>query len=201
MPRASTACARSMAQTLGLCAMASATAACFDPRPGIGPLRGDGCPARHHLDSRYVSSKLGQARRLCIYTPPVMRSVAAVIRRFISCTASGTDLDPRPISENLMQDIIPFVEKRYRYRVLRKTNQLDLAARAWRQLSAVKAASVRLVYVGCGVEDATSDAASTKLVELLRKLDMRCRFKESTGGHAWFNWRIYLSEFAPLLFR
>lgn len=25
-------------------------------------------------------------------------------------------------------------------------------------------------------------------------------YRESDGGHIWRNWRIYLSEFAPMLF-
>jgi enterochelin esterase family protein len=70
-----------------------------------------------------------------------------------------------------------------------------------KQLSAVKAAGVRLYYVGCGVDDNLAHSGSLKLVALLKKLDMRYKFKESTGGHTWFNWRIYLSEFAPMLFR
>jgi enterochelin esterase-like enzyme len=70
-----------------------------------------------------------------------------------------------------------------------------------KQLTAIKAARARLYYVGCGVDDQLAHSGSMKLVELLRKLDMRYRLKESTGGHTWFNWRIYLSEFAPLLFR
>jgi enterochelin esterase family protein len=69
------------------------------------------------------------------------------------------------------------------------------------QLSAIKAAGVKLYYVGCGVEDTLAHPGSTKLVELLRKLDMRYKFRESTGGHTWFNWRICLSEFAPMLFQ
>lgn len=70
-----------------------------------------------------------------------------------------------------------------------------------RQLSALKTAGVKLYYVGCGVDDQLAHAGSVKLVEILRKLDMRYKFRESTGGHTWFNWRIYLSEFAPMLFR
>ena len=70
-----------------------------------------------------------------------------------------------------------------------------------RQLSSIKAAGVKLYYVGCGVDDPLAHAGSVKLVEILRKLDIRYKFRESTGGHTWFNWRIYLSEFAPLLFR
>jgi hypothetical protein len=26
-------------------------------------------------------------------------------------------------------------------------------------------------------------------------------YLETTGGHAWYNWRIYLTELAPLLFK
>jgi enterochelin esterase-like enzyme len=70
-----------------------------------------------------------------------------------------------------------------------------------KQLSSIKAAGMRLYYVGCGVDDPLAHTGSVKLVDLLRKLDMRYRFRESTGGHTWFNWRIYLSQFAPMLFR
>ncbi len=69
------------------------------------------------------------------------------------------------------------------------------------QLTTIKRAGMRLYYVGCGVDDPLAHTGSVKLVEVLRKLDMRYKFRESTGGHTWFNWRIYLSEFAPLLFR
>ena len=70
-----------------------------------------------------------------------------------------------------------------------------------KQLLTIKTAGARLYYVGCGVDDKLAHAGSTKLMELLRKIDMRYVFKESTGGHTWFNWRIYLSDFAPRLFR
>jgi enterochelin esterase family protein len=70
-----------------------------------------------------------------------------------------------------------------------------------RQLLAVKAGGVKLYYVGCGVDDKLAYAGSTKLVEMLKKAEMNYTFRESSGGHTWFNWRIYLSEFGPLLFR
>jgi enterochelin esterase family protein len=70
-----------------------------------------------------------------------------------------------------------------------------------KQLSSIKVSGMKLYYVGCGVDDQLAHAGSTKLVEILKKLDMRYKFRESTGGHTWFNWRIYLSEFAPMLFR
>lgn len=35
----------------------------------------------------------------------------------------------------------------------------------------------------------------------LDKMGMTYKYNESEGGHTWTNWRDYLSEFAPLLFR
>ena len=35
----------------------------------------------------------------------------------------------------------------------------------------------------------------------LDKIGMKYTYFESDGGHIWSNWRIYLSEFAPLLFK
>jgi enterochelin esterase family protein len=36
---------------------------------------------------------------------------------------------------------------------------------------------------------------------MLRKHKFDVASKESDGGHTWLNWRDYLSEFAPLLFK
>jgi enterochelin esterase family protein len=41
-------------------------------------------------------------------------------------------------------------------------------------------------------------------VEYRAKLDsmaMPYKYRESEGGHTWRNWRVYLTEFAPMLFR
>lgn len=38
-------------------------------------------------------------------------------------------------------------------------------------------------------------------VELFKKHGFSPSMKESMGGHTWINWRDYLNEFAPLLFR
>ena len=35
----------------------------------------------------------------------------------------------------------------------------------------------------------------------LDKMGMKYIYRESEGGHTWTNWRVYLSEFAPLLFK
>ena len=38
-------------------------------------------------------------------------------------------------------------------------------------------------------------------VEMLKRHGFSVTFEESTGGHNWVNWRNYLHEFAPQLFR
>ena len=42
---------------------------------------------------------------------------------------------------------------------------------------------------------------SEKTVDLLKKHGFEVEFHETTGGHTWINWRDYLHEFAPLLFK
>jgi len=44
--------------------------------------------------------------------------------------------------------------------------------------------------------------ANTKAtVEMLKRHGFSVTFEETTGGHNWVNWRNYLHEFAPQLFR
>jgi enterochelin esterase family protein len=69
------------------------------------------------------------------------------------------------------------------------------------RLSIIKNGGLKLYYVGCGVDDALAHTPCTQIVKQLRKLDMWYRFKETTGGHTWSNWRIYLSDFATKIFR
>ena len=38
-------------------------------------------------------------------------------------------------------------------------------------------------------------------MELLKKHGFKPVYKETPGGHTWINWRNYLNEFAPQLFR
>ena len=68
-------------------------------------------------------------------------------------------------------------------------------------LSAVKAGGVKLYYVGCGVKDPLAYAASQVLAERLKKNGLPFLFRETPGGHTWANWRIYLADLAPRLFR
>lgn len=59
---------------------------------------------------------------------------------------------------------------------------------------------LKLYWVGIG----KSDFLYQSNVEFREKLDamgMKYAYIESDGGHTWANWRIYLSEFVPQLFR
>lgn len=69
------------------------------------------------------------------------------------------------------------------------------------RLTIIRAGGLMLCYVGCGVDDSLAHAPSNQLVRHLKKLDMWYRFKETTGGRSWYNWRIYLSDFATMIFR
>jgi len=58
----------------------------------------------------------------------------------------------------------------------------------------------KLVWLSTGVDDRLI-ANTRTTVELLKKHGFQPEFKESPGGHTWLNWRDYLREFAPRLFK
>jgi len=58
----------------------------------------------------------------------------------------------------------------------------------------------RLVWLATGVDDRLMPNTKAT-VDLLRKHGFTPEFKESAGGHTWLNWRDYLIEFAPRLFK
>ena len=59
---------------------------------------------------------------------------------------------------------------------------------------------VKLYWVGVGTEDFLYKSVQDHL-KLLEKYGQKYTYRESGDGHVWKNWRIYLSEFAPLLFK
>ena len=69
------------------------------------------------------------------------------------------------------------------------------------RLQALKKAGVKYYYVGCGQADNICVEGSKNLDALLTKVGINHKTTFSPGGHTWANWRIYLSEFAPMLFR
>jgi enterochelin esterase family protein len=70
-----------------------------------------------------------------------------------------------------------------------------------KQLKALKSSNPRLFWVGCGIEDPLAYTVTKSLVEALNKYNFKLVYRESPGGHTWTNWRAYLSELAPLLFK
>ncbi len=68
------------------------------------------------------------------------------------------------------------------------------------KLTALKNSGYKLYWIGVGKDDFVYKGVVT-LRETLDKVGLKYIYRESTGGHTWANWRIYLSEFAPLLFK
>ncbi|MDF1575557.1 MAG: alpha/beta hydrolase-fold protein [Bacteroidales bacterium] len=58
----------------------------------------------------------------------------------------------------------------------------------------------KLYWIGIGKTDFLYGNV-TEYREKLDALGMPYTYRESEGGHIWKNWRVYLSEFAPLLFK
>jgi enterochelin esterase-like enzyme len=70
-----------------------------------------------------------------------------------------------------------------------------------KQLETLKASKPKLYWVGCGVTDPLAYTGTKALVELLKKHNFNYVYRESEGAHTWFTWRVYLAEFAPLIFK
>ena len=58
----------------------------------------------------------------------------------------------------------------------------------------------KLFWVAIGKDDFVMDA-NKKTLALLDKSGIKYQYKETEGGHTWVNWRQYLNEFVPMLFR
>ena len=58
----------------------------------------------------------------------------------------------------------------------------------------------KLYWIACG----NTDFLYQGVLDSMKKMDeigFDYTYKESEGGHIWRNWRIYLTEFAPMLFK
>jgi len=58
----------------------------------------------------------------------------------------------------------------------------------------------KLYWIGIGKDDFLYKNVK-EYRDKLDKMGMKYIYRESEGGHTWTNWRVYLSEFAPLLFK
>lgn len=68
------------------------------------------------------------------------------------------------------------------------------------QILSLKAAAPKLYWIACGKDDFLYESVVT-MRNKLDELGFPYEYRESPGGHTWTNWRIYLSEFAPMLFK
>lgn len=58
----------------------------------------------------------------------------------------------------------------------------------------------KLYWIACGNDDFLYQA-NLDFMKVLDSISMPYTYRESGEGHIWKNWRIYLSEFAPMLFK
>lgn len=133
--------------------------------------------------------------------------------------------------ESIVKDVIPYIEKNYRViankdgraiaglsmgggHTVAATNahpdafsyvgvfSMGTAADITDKLQALKKAGVKFYYVGHGKDDPVVRVAQGQnLAAQLEKVGINYHYTESSGGHTWANWRIYLNEFAPSLFQ
>jgi enterochelin esterase family protein len=59
---------------------------------------------------------------------------------------------------------------------------------------------LKLLWLATGTQDFLIQR-TRETVDLLKKHGFNPVFRETDGGHTWINWRAYLTEFAPQLFR
>jgi enterochelin esterase-like enzyme len=62
-------------------------------------------------------------------------------------------------------------------------------------------APTRLYFVAVGKTDQLTFNSAQNLVAFLKKDGFNYFYNETIGWHSWSNWRIYLSDFAPRLFK
>lgn len=56
-----------------------------------------------------------------------------------------------------------------------------------------------LYWIACGTDDFLYDSV-IHMREVLDSHDFNYIYRETDGGHTWDRWRLYLSEFVPMLF-
>jgi enterochelin esterase family protein len=59
---------------------------------------------------------------------------------------------------------------------------------------------LKVLWLGCGTEDFAYQGVKG-MADLFTSRKVNHIFNPSGGGHSWPNWQVYLSKYAPLLFR
>ena len=68
------------------------------------------------------------------------------------------------------------------------------------QLEELKNTHPKLYWIGMGRKDFLYQHIS-KLLEIYDEVGLEYHYRESAGQHDWNSWRLYLTEFVPLLFK
>jgi enterochelin esterase-like enzyme len=76
----------------------------------------------------------------------------------------------------------------------------DDPAERIKNLENLRKSGVKLYWIACGKEDFLFTSV-TNLRKFLDDNKFPYEYLESSGGHTWPNWRIYLSELTPKLFK
>jgi len=74
----------------------------------------------------------------------------------------------------------------------------------WKELLAdpnVAKKSLRLLFLGCGQDEAGLLGPGRKLASLLKEKGIRAEWADHPGGHVFSVWRNHLNESAPMLFQ
>jgi enterochelin esterase family protein len=62
-------------------------------------------------------------------------------------------------------------------------------------------ARLTLLFIAVGTGDQLASQNSKNMLAMFDRHGIRYTYRESDGGHTWINWRRYLNELAPMLFR
>ena len=60
---------------------------------------------------------------------------------------------------------------------------------------------LKVFFVAVGTGDQLAFQNTKNMLAMFDRHGIRYTYRESDGGHTWINWRRYLSEFAPMLFK
>lgn len=69
------------------------------------------------------------------------------------------------------------------------------------QFKVLRSKNPKLYYVAVGKSDNLTFNSTQNLVAVLKKDGFNYIYNETSGWHSWSNWRIYLSDFTPRLFK
>lgn len=79
-------------------------------------------------------------------------------------------------------------------------SDIDMYRNIDAKLDILRHSSLRLYWIAIGQDDFLYNEV-VELRNRLNAINFPYVYRESSGGHVWENWRIYLTEFVPMLFR